>query len=1175
MSFRPMSNDSSNEIDSHEEAFFIQSRATKDTLTALRQIIPDERLLTILTGHPGVGKTRLIGAFAAQAGAHTITARVQCLPLAAGEFQQRVLAAFGLPPAHHDPANPLRTLFGYLLDQRMQAREVVLFIDDAHLIRRDMAHTLRVLTNLKIDGEHLLHIVLVGRPQLARLIESGSLQAIRDDIKQWIQLAPLQTSDMAGFVEAMLSTREPYLELDISDSALSLLHRYSGGNPTALKCLIELALRQVDTRHAPQLIPEHIWDGMESNDWVRCAEQLGGPRRQAETPLTDTRIAARLIEFRGGTRIATHRLQKSSVVVGRAPNCEICADDASVSRTHARISLSNDSATLRDLASHNGSYINGRPVDEQAIIDGDILRFGHVTALFYYRHVADEPFCVGPNYSAADLAEDQRLESVVEALFIAQATAETHTRAIPLSEPANETVEPNALTEAPALALDSALAEDADSDIDVGSVSMDDAIPDISPIEGIAFDIDPPPEHTMVLDTTSVESSTTVKPSSDEPRLDSVDAKYYEFESDSDWFTESRVDLTSDDVIEIEIPDELIDADEIIARAAQTGSDFNHAIPELIAPLANSDETVPEPDAANFAELPQPILDDIHDIPDVIPNTASTRSVETPNQEGPFGVFASPESGIVHPIDKPFFTIGRDADNDIEIDSSAVNGAHALIVYADGKLIVEDLDSDIGTFINYKRIQNGPLKNGDLLRIGDTSFRFQSAHSDVDSTELGTLRELALHEANRANEAVLQTDGGVPSQKSPTLPTELPISIEPGAAELQIHPLQTAPLSTEPAPPSASGNLRIAAIWILAGIVLTGLYLVAKHQSTLEPTAPPGADAPVAASEAAGPSVQFLLAVPVPPPIQPPYGNAVASASAVPSGLEGAEPSASAPTSATATMIEPLQVDIATATNERDRGITLLPPAPSTPEIVTPPAAPTPELTEGLGADNEIANLLAQAQRQLDSLKLTQPTRDNAYLSYQQVIKLDPGNHDAQRGLIRIAEVYFGMAERQKIRRNYARSLMMIEKGLTVQRNHAELLRLRDEVRAMTKAQLSEAPPYIITHEVAEVRSDSEFEQPIFLETREHLTHDPAQQSAIATDPVLNDAAETQFQDDQMQIQPLITEAKQRFEMGNYTASRNLIEQGLGIEPHNLELLSLRDQVRRHQARLDRSGATR
>jgi predicted component of type VI protein secretion system len=63
-------------------------------------------------------------------------------------------------------------------------------------------------------------------------------------------------------------------------------------------------------------------------------------------------------------------------------------------------------------------------------------------------------------------------------------------------------------------------------------------------------------------------------------------------------------------------------------------------------------------------------------------------------------------------------TIGRAPDNDIQIDNLAVSSHHARVLAEESRLVLEDLNSLNGTFVNNQKIQRVNLKQGDQILIG-------------------------------------------------------------------------------------------------------------------------------------------------------------------------------------------------------------------------------------------------------------------------------------------------------------------------------------------------------------------------------------------------------------------------------------------------------------------------
>lgn len=91
--------------------------------------------------------------------------------------------------------------------------------------------------------------------------------------------------------------------------------------------------------------------------------------------------------------------------------------------------------------------------------------------------------------------------------------------------------------------------------------------------------------------------------------------------------------------------------------------------------------------------------------------------------------------------------IGRQNDSDIPIPAEEISRHHArLQVTADG-VLVEDMNSANGTFINDKRVQNGMLKPGEELRLDTVRFMLVAPGMDAKQQAAAARTEPARAEA--------------------------------------------------------------------------------------------------------------------------------------------------------------------------------------------------------------------------------------------------------------------------------------------------------------------------------------------------------------------------------------------------------------------------------------------
>jgi pSer/pThr/pTyr-binding forkhead associated (FHA) protein len=89
-----------------------------------------------------------------------------------------------------------------------------------------------------------------------------------------------------------------------------------------------------------------------------------------------------------------------------------------------------------------------------------------------------------------------------------------------------------------------------------------------------------------------------------------------------------------------------------------------------------------------------------------------------------------------YPIYEGHNFIGRIDEKPVDIDLEGqeppdrvlASRQHAVITFEDGKLVIEDLNSTNGTFVNRTRVQPGhkrPLQAGDLVQIGAVQLQLK------------------------------------------------------------------------------------------------------------------------------------------------------------------------------------------------------------------------------------------------------------------------------------------------------------------------------------------------------------------------------------------------------------------------------------------------------------------
>ena len=77
-----------------------------------------------------------------------------------------------------------------------------------------------------------------------------------------------------------------------------------------------------------------------------------------------------------------HRLAMETTIGRDGARCDLILDSESVSAEHARVRYERGQFILYDMASTNGTFVNGQRVSRMSLADGDDLNIGGVQMVF-------------------------------------------------------------------------------------------------------------------------------------------------------------------------------------------------------------------------------------------------------------------------------------------------------------------------------------------------------------------------------------------------------------------------------------------------------------------------------------------------------------------------------------------------------------------------------------------------------------------------------------------------------------------------------------------------------------------------------------------------------------------------------------------------------------------------
>lgn len=104
------------------------------------------------------------------------------------------------------------------------------------------------------------------------------------------------------------------------------------------------------------------------------------------------------------------------------------------------------------------------------------------------------------------------------------------------------------------------------------------------------------------------------------------------------------------------------------------------------------------------------------------------------DQEHPALVCLTGERPRQYALARPTMTIGRSTHCDIQVFTHFVSREHARLTVDPDRVVIEDLGSTNGVFVNSVRVERQELRHSDLVTVGETQFRFldrMRTHADT------------------------------------------------------------------------------------------------------------------------------------------------------------------------------------------------------------------------------------------------------------------------------------------------------------------------------------------------------------------------------------------------------------------------------------------------------------
>lgn len=196
----------------------------------------------IITGEVGAGKTTLLRKLLSEFDDNVLVAKIFQTQLNETEFLQAVLVEFGLNPFNAQKVELMDMLSDFLIRSFIERKQLVLIVDEAQNLSPRVLEEIRMLSGLETQKQKILHVILMGQPELNLTLELPEMQQLLQRVRLRFHISALTEAETHDYIIHRLhKAGAPNARL-FPDDTIPLIYQYTGGIPRLINTLCDTTL---------------------------------------------------------------------------------------------------------------------------------------------------------------------------------------------------------------------------------------------------------------------------------------------------------------------------------------------------------------------------------------------------------------------------------------------------------------------------------------------------------------------------------------------------------------------------------------------------------------------------------------------------------------------------------------------------------------------------------------------------------------------------------------------------------------------------------------------------------------------------------------------------------------------------------------------------------------------
>ena len=236
----------------------------------------------VITGEVGCGKTTLIQKLLSELDDNVTVAKIFQTQLDEVELLQAILVEFGLNPFSAQKVELMDMLNTFLINNFLQMKQAVLVVDEAHNLSPRALEEIRLLSGVESRKEKVLHVILVGQPQLNEILEAPEMEQLLQRVSMRYHIKALAEEDVSEYIRHRLQVGGAKVNI-FKPEVFPLIFRYTGGVPRLINTLCDTAMTCAYAESIHSVTEAVVNAAIEELQWLPYAKRANQRRAGAES----------------------------------------------------------------------------------------------------------------------------------------------------------------------------------------------------------------------------------------------------------------------------------------------------------------------------------------------------------------------------------------------------------------------------------------------------------------------------------------------------------------------------------------------------------------------------------------------------------------------------------------------------------------------------------------------------------------------------------------------------------------------------------------------------------------------------------------------------------------------------------------------------------------------------